>query len=155
MSSTIVPGLLLGLELTQRTVYPGSILGKRPTVDRQFDTAYNRLIKDYVLCYARYSTASFERQFRVTRSVFDLSFQLSTEVVFFPSKRCHTETMNIYYISSIFKDLDVGVWRSGGCNRGIPTYLGGHNTIIGKGACKEYCIQRFEGIPSRTYRRGS
>ena len=42
----IAAGLLPGVELTRRTGRVGSILGKRPNAERQFEVAYHRLLAD-------------------------------------------------------------------------------------------------------------
>lgn len=66
----IAASLFPCLQATERRAHAGSVLGKRPNADRQFEAAYQRLLHDYVR-NAKYSNSSFERRFRMPRAVFD------------------------------------------------------------------------------------
>lgn len=64
----IVAGLFPGLQPIERTARAGSVLGKGPNEERQFDVASQRLLNNYLIENAKCSFSLFERSFRIPRS---------------------------------------------------------------------------------------
>jgi hypothetical protein len=76
LSITTYQDIILPHLMTESPPWGGSKPGKSPNKDRDFDAAYNSLVKDYFSGTSSvYNEVDFERRFRLPRSIFNIIYQ--------------------------------------------------------------------------------